>query len=46
MQTKAALNREEKDTYMVTVTATDPSGLSATVNVTIKITDIARSSGA
>ena len=40
LQTKAALNREEKDAYMVTVTATDPSGLSATVNVTIKITDI------
>ena len=40
LQTKAALNREEKDTYMVTVTATDPSGLSATVNVTIKITDM------
>ena len=40
LQTKAPLNREEKDTYMVTVTATDPSGLSATVNVTIKITDV------
>ena len=40
MQTKAALNWEEKDTYMVTVTATDPSGLSATVNVTIKVTDV------
>ncbi len=40
LQTKAALNREEKATHMVTVTATDPSGLSATVNVTIKITDV------
>ena len=40
MQTKAPLNREEKDTHMVTVTATDPSGLSATVNVTIKITNM------
>ena len=40
LQTKAPLNREEKDTHMVTVTATDPSGLSATVNVTIKITDV------
>ena len=39
LQTKAALNREEKDTHMVTVTATDPSGLSATINVTINITD-------
>ena len=40
LQTKASLNREEKDTYLVTVTATDPSGLSATVNVTINITDV------
>ena len=41
LQTKAALDKEEKDTYMVTVTATDPSGLSATVNVTIKVTNFA-----
>ena len=27
LKTKAALNKEDKDTYMVTVTATDPSGL-------------------
>ena len=40
LQTKAALDHEDKDTYMVTVTATDPSGLSATVNVTIEITDV------
>ena len=40
LQTKAALNREVQDTYMVTVTATDPSGLSATVNVTIKVTNV------
>ena len=40
LQTKAALNKEEKDTYMVTVTATDPSGLSATINVTIKVTNV------
>ena len=40
LQTKAALDREEKDTYMVTVTATDPSGLNATVNVTIKVTNV------
>ena len=40
LQTKASLNREEKDTYLVTVTATDPSGLSATVNVTIKVTNV------
>ena len=40
LRTKAPLNKEEKDTYMVTVTATDPSGLSATVNVTIKVTNV------
>ena len=40
LQTKAALDREEKDTYMVTVTATDPSGLSTTINVTIKVTNV------
>ena len=40
LQTKAALDKEEKDIYMVTVTATDPSGLSATVNVTIKVTNV------
>ena len=40
LQTKAALDKEEKDTYMVTVTATDPSGLSATINVTIKVTNV------
>ena len=34
------LNKEDKDTYMVTVTATDPSGLSATINVTIKVTNV------
>ena len=40
LQTKAALDREERDTYMVTVTATDPSGLSATIAVTIKVTNV------
>ena len=40
LMTKAMLNKEVKDTYMVTVTATDPSGLSATVNVTIKVTNV------
>ena len=40
LMTKAMLNREGKDTLMVTVTATDPSGLSATVNVTIKVTNV------
>ena len=40
LMTKAALNKEDKDTYMVTVTATDPSGLSDTINVTIKVTNV------
>ena len=40
LMTKAMLNKEDKDTYMVTVTAADPSGLSATVNVTIKVTNL------
>ena len=40
LQAKAALDHEDKDTYTVTVTATDPSGLSATVNVTIEVTDV------
>ena len=40
LEAKAALDFEEKDTYMVTVTATDPGGLSATVNVTIEVTDV------
>ena len=40
LHVKADLDHEDKDTYMVTVTATDPSGLSATVNVTINVTDV------
>ena len=40
LMTKAMLNKEGKDTYMVTVTATDPSGLSAAINVTIKVTNV------
>ncbi len=40
LMTKVALNKEVKDTYMVTVTATDPSGLSDTVNVIIKVTNV------
>ena len=39
LQTKAALDYETKQSYTVTVTATDPSGLSATVTVTIEVTD-------
>ena len=40
LEAKAALDHEDKDTYTVTVTATDPSGLSTTVNVTIEVTDV------
>ena len=40
LQAKAALDREDKATYMVTVTATDPGGLSATINVTITVTNV------
>ena len=40
LMTKAMLNKEDKDTYMVTVTATDPSGLSDTISVTIKVTNV------
>ena len=40
LMTKAKLDYETKDTYMVTVTATDPSGLNATINVTIKVTNV------
>ena len=37
LSTKVALDKETKDTYVVMVTATDPSGETATVMVTIKI---------
>ena len=40
LSTKAALDKETKDTYAVTVTATDPSGLQTTINVTIKVTEV------
>ena len=40
LQTKAALDYETKDSYSVTVTATDPGNLSATVNVTIEVTNV------
>ena len=39
-ETKAKLDYETKSTYMVTVTATDPGGLSASIDVTIKVTDV------
>ena len=34
------LDYETKSTYMVTVTATDPGGLSASIDVTINVTDV------
>ena len=38
--TGADLNHEEKPTYSVAVTATDPSGESSSVTVTINVTDV------
>ena len=38
--TKAALDRETKDEYSVTVRAEDPSGLTDTIDVTITVTDV------
>ena len=40
MQTKAILDKETKDTYTVTVTATDSFGISSTITVTIKVDDV------
>ena len=40
LSTKAELDKETKDTYVVTVTATDPSGETDTVTVTIKVTNV------
>ena len=40
LQTKAALDYETKTSYTVEVTATDPSGDSATITVTITVTDV------
>ena len=40
LQTKAKLDYETKNTYMVTVTAADPNGLSDTIDVTIKVGDV------
>ena len=39
LQTKAKLDYETKKSYMVTVTATDPNGASASIDVTIMVTD-------
>ena len=40
LKTKAALDYETKKSYMVTVTATDPDGLSASIDVTITVTNV------
>ena len=40
LSTKVELDKETKDTYVVMVTATDPSGETATVMVTIKVTNV------
>ena len=40
LQTKAALDYETKDSYTVTVTATDPEDASDTITVTITVTNI------
>ena len=41
LQTKGALDYEGKASYSVTVTATDGGGLSASIQVTITVTDVA-----
>ncbi len=41
LQTRGALDYEGKNTYAVTVTATDGGGLSASIAVTVKVTDVA-----
>ena len=40
LQTRDALNYEDKNSYTVTVTATDTSNASVTITVTITVTDI------
>ena len=40
LQTKAKLDYEAKDSYAVTVTATDSGGLSASIDVTITVTNV------
>ena len=40
LSTSAALDYETKDTYSVVVKATDPGGLSDTIEVTINVTDV------
>ena len=40
LMTKAALDYDTKMSYMVTVAATDPDGLTDTIDVTINVTDV------
>ena len=40
IRTKDALDHETKSSYTITVTATDPAGLSDTATVTITVTDV------
>ena len=40
LQTKAALDYEDRSSYEVTVTATDPAGATATATVTITVTNV------
>ena len=40
LQTKAALDYEDRSSYEVTVTATDPAGATATATVTITVTNL------
>ena len=40
LMTKDGLDYETKMSYMVTVTATDPDGESATINVTVNVTNV------
>ncbi len=41
LQTKGALDYENQSSYAVTVTATDGGGLTASIAVTVKVTDVA-----
>ena len=45
LQTKTALDHEARLRYIVEVTATDPSGLSATIPVAIDVTDVDEAPG-
>ena len=40
LRTKAALDHEDRDQHIITVTATDPGGLTDTVSVTITVEDV------